>query len=248
MTPTDLLPTRRSPDRSSPSTSEMVGMLPSPYYQDDYATIYHGDCLELLPHIDADVVVTDPPYGIAVKANYAERKRCGLAQCNDYPDIHGDDRPFDPEPILAKGLPTIMFGGNHYASRLPDSPSWIAWDKLDGLTSDRDVGFNDQADTELAWTNLGGPARIYRQRWMGAMKSGTDASTKRRHPTEKPLELMMWCIQRTGSGTVLDPFMGSGTTLRAAKDLGRKSIGIEIEEKYCEIASKRLAQEVLDFG
>jgi site-specific DNA-methyltransferase (adenine-specific)/modification methylase len=146
---------------------------------------------------------------------------------------------------LALERPTILFGANHYCSRLPDASRWLMWDKLDGLTSKRAIGFNDQADGELAWSNLGGPARIHRQRWAGAMKSGEDKQTRRRHPTEKPVELMRWCIQQCPAGVVLDPFMGSGTTLRAAKDLGRKSIGVELEERYCEIAAKRLGQEVL---
>ena len=121
---------------------------------------------------------------------------------------------------------------------------WIAWDKLDGLESHRAVGFNDNADIELIWTNLSGPARLMRQRWMGAMKSGKDAQTPRRHPTEKPVELMSRLVALV-SGVALDPFMGSGATLRAAKDLGRKAIGIEIDERYCEIAARRMGQEVL---
>jgi DNA modification methylase len=218
-----------------------------PYYQDDYATIYHGDCLELLPLLEFDVIVTDPPYGINATTMNLSRQRGALAACSDYPPIHGDDRPFDPAPILAANVPTVMFGANHYAERLPSSPTWFVWDKLDGLTSKREVGFNDQADAELVWSNLGGPVRVFRQRWMGAMKSGEDRTTRRRHPTEKPVELMRWCISQCPDGVILDPFAGSGTTLRAAKDLGRKSIGIEIEEKYCEIAANRLAQEVLPF-
>jgi site-specific DNA-methyltransferase (adenine-specific) len=217
----------------------------TPYYQDDHCTIYHGDCREILPALEFDVIVTDPPYGIkATTANHA-RGRGALAGANDYPPIHGDDQPFDPSWLLALKRPTVVFGANHYASRLPDSPTWLTWDKLDGLTSKRAVGFNDQADIELAWSNLGGPARIYRQRWMGAMKSGEDAQTSRRHPTEKPVELLRWVLLQVPAGTVADPYMGSGSTLRASKDACRKAIGIEIEERYCEIAARRLAQEVL---
>jgi site-specific DNA-methyltransferase (adenine-specific) len=215
-----------------------------PYYQDDHCTIYHGDCRDILPGLEFDCIVTDPPYGINVQTSYADRQRGALAVCNNYPQIHGDDKPFDPQWLVALAVPTVMFGANHYASALPNSPSWIVWDKLDGLTSGRDVGFNDQADVELAWTNVGGPARLMSQRWMGAMKSGREASHRRVHPTQKPVELMARILAMT-EGTVADPFMGSGSTLRAAKDLGRKAIGIEIEERYCEIAAKRLAQEVL---
>lgn len=219
-----------------------------PYYSDDHVTIYHADCLDLLEDIKADVLVTDPPYGIGLNMANATRGRARAAVANDYPNVFGDDGDFDPSPWLSLGLPSVMFGANHYADRLPSSPTWLVWDKLDGLTSKRATGFNDQADLELAWSNLGGPARIYSQRWMGMIKIGRDAGTKRRHPTEKPLELMTWVLVQTPPGVILDPFMGSGTTLRAAKDLGRKAIGIEIEEKYCEIAARRCAQEVLAFG
>lgn len=237
----------------------------TPYYSDDSVVIYNADAADLFRGLDFDAVVTDPPYGINVATMNASRGRGkgravaggGMRIGNrllanndrtyssDYPPIHGDDKPFDPAPYLAARKPTVLFGANHYAHRLPPSPSWLVWDKLDGLTSDRAVGFNDQADCELVWTNLGGPARVFRQRWMGAMKSGVDKQTPRRHPTEKPLELMRWVIGQVPGKTIIDPFMGSGTTLRAAKDLNRKAIGIEIVEAYCEIAARRCAQEVL---
>jgi len=225
-----------------------------PYYQDDYVTLYHGDSLKLLDQLDFDVIVTDPPYGISVNTRGASTGRGSngrtssgnaVSPSRDYPPIHGDDKPFDPLPLLALNLPTVLFGANHYGSRLPDASRWLAWDKLDGLTSKRDIGFNDQADCELAWTNLGGPARLYSQRWMGAMKSGEDRMTARRHPTEKPVELMRWVLAQCPDGIVLDPFAGAGSTLRAAKDLGRQAIGIELEEQYCKTIVGRLAQEVL---
>lgn len=94
------------------------------------------------------------------------------------------------------------------------------------------------ADFEMAWTNLDRPAKA----WHGPCGAGKSA---RVHPTQKPLELMAWCLNFVAPGTVLDPFMGSGTTLVAAHQLGRRAIGIELEEKYCEIAAQRLAQNVL---
>lgn len=220
----------------------------TPYYEDESCVIYNGDCRDIMPELDFDVIVTDPPYGINANTKGASTWRAGLAASNDYAPVQGDDVPFDPALLLAAEVPTVMFGANHYGSRLPDASRWLVWDKLDGLKSCRDVGFNDQADVELAWTNFGGPARMFSHRWMGIMKTGEDAKTKRRHPTEKPVELMRWCMIQTPPGVILDPFMGSGTTLRAAKDLGRKAIGIELDRKYCDIAVKRLAQEVLDFG
>lgn len=220
----------------------------TPYYDDGTCVIYHGDCREVDAWLDADVLVTDPPYGLGVQTNYAGRGRSALAACNDFPLIAGDDEPFDPSHLLALGVPTALFGANHYSDRVPPSPSWLVWDKLDGLTSGRDVGFNDQADIELIWTNLGGPARLLCHRWMGAMKAGREAAHRRVHPTQKPVALMARLLALCPPGVVADPYMGSGTTLRAAKDLGRKAIGIEVEERYCEIAAKRLGQGVLDFG
>ncbi len=218
----------------------------TPYYSDDHVTLYHGDCRELVHSLSFDVVVADPPYGIGWDAANAKRGRSRLAEASDFPDIHGDDEPFDPAPWLALARPMVLFGANHYADRLPPASRWLIWDKLDGLTTTkRDVGFCDQADAELAWTNLGGPARLYSQRWLGMLKAGRDASIKRRHPTEKPVELMTWVLVQVPDGVVLDPYMGSGTTPRAAKDLGRRAIGIEIDERYCEIAARRCAQEVL---
>lgn len=226
----------------------MTVVLPAPYYQDDYVTLYHGDCRTLLDDLTFDVIVTDPPYGINMGTDYADRGRGRLAGCNNYPAIVGDDQPFDPAGLLARGVPTALFGANHYGERLPSSPSWIVWDKLDGLTArGRDVGFCDQADAELIWTNWGGPVRIIRHRWMGMLKAGRGAKQRREHPTEKPVEVLTRLLGLISPGTVLDPYAGSGSTLRAAKDLGRKAIGVEIAEQYCEVAASRLAQEVLPF-
>lgn len=207
------------------------------------AEIIHGDCLDVLPTLPHDwaLVLTDPPYGIAVKTNYRERKRAALAQCNDFAPIHGDDKPFDPSHLLGLGR-LILFGGNHYADKLPASPSWIVWDKLDGLTSKRDFGFNDQADCEIAWTNVGGPARVIPHRWMGAMK-GSEHGERRVHPTQKPVWLMARLIEQfTEPGElVLDPYAGSGSTGVACVQAGRRFIGIEREAAYVEIARKRIA-------
>lgn len=132
--------------------------------------------------------------------------------------------------------------------KLPASPGWLVWDKLDGLTSKRAVGFNDQADAELAWTNRRMPARLFSHRWMGLMK-GSERDETRLHPTQKPLTLMRWVLlaTTTAADVVCDPYAGSGTTLRAAKDLGRRAIGIELHEPYCEIIARRLDQGCFAF-
>jgi site-specific DNA-methyltransferase (adenine-specific) len=212
-----------------------------PYYQDDLVTIYHGDCREWMP--EADVIVTDPPYGIGWTGTTDSKRHAVVRRAFA---IAGDDEPFDPAMILALGKPTVLFGANHYASRLPDSPSWLVWDK-------RPTGQVDSySDGEMAWSNLGGPLRIHRQLWVGGgslgQENGIAAGQGRPvglHPTQKPLSLMRWVIGRCPEGTILDPFMGSGSTLVAAKSLNRRAIGIEIEERYCEIAAQRCSQEVL---
>ena len=211
-----------------------------PYYEDDAVTIYHGDCRKVLPVIEADVVVTDPPYGIRYSPSQNSKKAWGDKTFVGEVVVGGDDEPFDPAPLLR--FPFVaLFGANHYADRLPASSAWYVWDKRDGMTS------NDFADCELVWTNLPGVARLLRHQWNGALRA-SERGEARVHPTQKPVVLMRWLIEQFPEGVVLDPFMGSGTTLRAAKDLGRKAIGIEIEERYCEIAAKRCAQEVLDLG
>ena len=208
-----------------------------PYYNHDGITIYHGDCREVLPVVSFDVVISDPPYGIAHPTNYKERGRGKLAECRDYIPVAGDSAPFEPSWLL--GWPCILWGANHYASKLPDSSGWLVWDKLrpDAL---------DQSRAELAWSNFVKGCRVFPFLWNGMIRASDEALE---HPTQKPIALMRWCIGQpwTPAGTIADPYMGSGTTLRAAKDLGRKAIGIEIEEKYCEIAAKRLSQKVLDF-
>ncbi len=209
-------------------------------YNHQGIAIIHGDCREILPLLPAgsiDLVLTDPPYGINHPTNYHSRGRGALAECHDYPPVFGDDEPFDPTWLLSYGLPMVLWGANYYAHKLPPSSGWLVWDKLrpDAL---------DQSTCELAWTNFIKGVRRYRFLWNGMIKASGEALV---HPTQKPIALMRWVLtlRWTPAGTVLDPFLGSGTTLRAAKDLGRKAIGIEIEEKYCEIAAKRLAQEVL---
>jgi len=205
----------------------------TPYFQDSAVTIYHGDCREILSEIGlVDLVLTDPPYGI----NYRHGTRKGGVTLGfDGHHIIGDETFFDPAPYL-KFPKVILWGANHYADKLPNSRGWLAWDKRCGIAS------NDQSDCELAWTNFLTTARLFSRYW-----NGGGINEQRFHTNQKPIALMRWCIDLAAdTQTVLDPFMGSGTTLRAAKDLNRKAIGIEIEERYCEIAAKRMAQSVME--
>ncbi|GAG20370.1 unnamed protein product, partial [marine sediment metagenome] len=193
-----------------------------PYYEHTGITIYHGDCREILPRLDpVDLVLTDPPYGISHPCKYKSRGRGALAQCRDYPNVYGDDKPFDPAPYINQ--PAILWGANHYANRLPNSGGWAVWDKQrpDSL---------DQSTCELAWSNIIKGVRRIAYLWNGMIRAGKDELF---HPTQKPIEVMRWCLLlkwTKDKQSILDPFMGAGTTLRAAKDLGRKAIGIETEE------------------
>lgn len=224
----------------------------TPYYDDGNGiVIYHGDCREILPLLpEVDLVLTDPPWGSNTACNAQRFTRAKSPWWNEvdmskivaHEDIYGDDVEFDPRPFLTSKA--ILWGANWYTRYLPHSGGWLIWDKRQGAESLAEKGW-PLGEAELAWTNVLGATRVFRNLWSGLLR------TKERgefyHPTQKPLELMKWCIVQTDEiNTILDPFMGSGTTLRAAKDLGRKAIGIEIEEKYCEIAAKRLAQEILN--
>lgn len=211
-----------------------------PYYSDGSVTIYHGDCREVDLSGFGGLVLTDPPYGIAHPTDYHSRGRDKLARCSDFPPIYGDDEPFDPTWLLGIGSARILWGGNYYADKLPPVSGWLVWDKErpDDL---------DQATCELAWTDCVKGVRRFRHLWNGMLRaSERDARPVR--PTQKPVELMKWCLSLRWTKDyteICDPYMGSGSTLVAAKDLGRRAIGIEGSERYCEIAAKRCSQEVL---
>jgi site-specific DNA-methyltransferase (adenine-specific) len=217
-----------------------------PYYEHGGITIYNADCREVLPELGRfDLLLTDPPYGINYKTDSTSRGnlRKGIA----HTAVLGDDKPFEPEFLLGIADKTILWGANAYGSRLPSNYGWIVWDKRPN--GER----NSQSDAELAWTSFMTSVRTHRQRWMGCMRDGEECpfvGGALVHPTQKPLALMKFCISLAGKDikTIIDPFMGSGTTLLAAKTLGIKAIGIELEEKYCEIAADRLAQRVMDFA
>jgi site-specific DNA-methyltransferase (adenine-specific) len=210
-----------------------------PYYERGGITIYHGDCRDVLPDVwfGVDLLLADPPYGINAVTRGRTFGTSNACQTNEYIPVHDDDKPFDPSHLLAFPK-VILWGANHYSDKLPSEPCWLTWDKREGTNS------NPMADCELAWTNLGGPARLFHHRWMGMVRASE--RDKRMHPTQKPSALMRWCISLAKtSGVVCDPYMGCGPTMVAAKETGLSAIGIEIEERYCEIAAKRLEQEVL---
>lgn len=203
------------------------------------ATLYLGDCLEILPTLPkVDAVITDPPYGIAFAHGGNDRRGIGNGKyatkfANEA--IHGDDAPFIPAAWLTLGVPAIFWGANHFSNQVPGSKGWLVWDKraASGHT-------NDFADCEIAWTNLPTVARVFRHQWDGMMKA-SEQGLARNHPTQKPIALMEWCLSFVNdANAILDPFMGSGTTGVACMNLGRKFIGIEIEPKYFYIACERI--------
>jgi site-specific DNA-methyltransferase (adenine-specific)/modification methylase len=206
-------------------------------------TLYHGDCLDILPTLEAgsvDAVVTDPPYGMGYVShhNSVRKNSAMLRKDGNFAPIIGDDKPFEPSPWT--GFPIIvLWGAQHYASRLPDSRGWLVWDKLAGKTPCQ------QSDCELAWTNLDKPVRMYTHLWRGIIRAGEENVVHggKLHPNQKPLALMRWCLDITDvpvGATVLDPFMGSGTTGVACVQMGRNFIGIEIDEGYFNIAKERI--------
>jgi len=212
------------------------------------ATLYLGDCRELLAQIKADAVISDPPYGIAYSPGGGGKgigngKYVKTFTGNDV--VFGDDVPFDPAPLLSLAPVVLLWGANHYADKLPPRPSWLVWDKRAASNHT-----NDFADCEMAWINTGGVARIFRHHWDGMMKA-SEQGIPRVHPTQKPIALMKWCIVQAGKPeTILDPYMGSGSTGVAAVDMGLHFIGCEIERRHFETACQRIeqAQQQLKLG
>jgi site-specific DNA-methyltransferase (adenine-specific)/modification methylase len=198
------------------------------------ARLLLGDCRDILPSLErVDLVCTDPPYGIG-EARNKNASRSALAQSHDYGVSDWDDKPPEPEliaEIREKGKWQIVFGGNYF--ELPPTRCWLVWDKLNGA--------NDFADCELAWTNLQKAVRRIAYRWHGMIRE--KGAQRGDHPTQKPLEVMRWCIGHAPDAeTILDPFMGSGTTGVAAVQMGRAFIGIEREERYFEAAVRRIRE------
>ena len=208
-----------------------------PYYEHGGIVIYHGDCIDVMNHLAPhygerpfDLLLTDPPYGIARVWKGGLGHGWGRAWEQSAVRNEWDSTPPSPEAIaqmmrIAKDC--VIWGGNHFA--LPPSRGWLVWNKPERNFS--------LAEAELAWTTRDAVIRV---------KDLPRSESDRQHPTQKPEALMRWCLKHfPKTKTVLDPFMGSGTTLVAAKRLGKSCVGIEREERYCEIAVKRLRQEAL---
>lgn len=219
---------------------------PAPYYQDDHATIYLGDAREILPLVHADVMVTDPPYGMAFVAGRRVNGQSsawtsrwtGIA-------IEGDGDTAVRDSILAwwSPRPALVFG-TWKAPAPTGAREMLVWDK---------VVSTGMGALDIPWRPSWEGIYVIGKGFVGNRGHGvlpvslpTLAEDRKWHPTPKPVELMQRLVEKCPPGVIVDPFMGAGSTLRAAKNLGRKVIGIELEERYCEIAVKRLSQEVLD--
>lgn len=189
------------------------------------ATLYLGDCMEVLPLIGrVDAVITDPPYGLGKKLAGGSWG----ATSESLEVLDWDAKPSEAlHALIDIGDVQIVWGGNYYA--LPPTRGWLSWFKPDAPPS--------MANFELAWTNLDRNARQ-----MSRSIAATNAE-RVGHPTQKPLPLMKWSIEYAGDvRTILDPFMGSGTTGVAAVQMGRQFIGIERDERYFDIACRRIEQ------
>lgn len=200
-------------------------------------TLYLGDCREIMPTLGkVDAVVTDPPYGIGEAAGANKSRGTGSARVKAGLAVDYGNDDWDAEPAheaisaaIAIAKWSVVFGGNYYS--LPPTSCWLIWDKMNT---------GDFADCEMAWTNLPKAVRRLQYLWNGCMRRERDIA--RQHPTQKPVGVMKWCIEHLPppNQTILDPFMGSGTTGVACVKLGRKFIGIEREPKYFDIACRRI--------
>ena len=219
-----------------------------PYHEEEAGVIYCADCLDILKQVPdkcVDLVLTDPPYG---KQWARGENGIGCIKCvnEDYNNLRWDTAIPDKiyfEEMAEKSVGQIIFGGNYFTEFLKPSNCWVVWDKI-GDMKDKRGKHIPFAEAELAWTSFKGTVKLYKMRVQGFI---TDSQDKREHPTQKPTEIFRMIINdfHKTDTPVLDPFLGSGTTAVACKELGRKFIGIEISEKYCEIAKNRLRQEIL---
>lgn len=194
------------------------------------ATLYLGDCLDILPTLPkVDAVITDPPYGINKDGMKRTTGGNGGRKAHEFLGWDGERPPpelFDA--LLNAGKTVVIWGGNYFADLLPPTMRWLVWDKGQRI---------NQSDGELAWTSMQSALRICTMNRVELLTDGTE------HPTQKPVRLMTWCIEQAGHPrSVLDPFMGSGTTGVAAIRLGRSFIGIEREPSYFDIACRRIEE------
>ncbi len=210
-------------------------------------TLIHGDCYQHVAELaDADFLLSDPPYGINYRVSERRNTGEGLIATGQSltpkrAAIVGDGKKFDPTVWVRFGR-VALFGANHFSSRLPDGGRWIIWDKR------RDSRPDDHSDCEMIWTNVEGADRIHRQKWRGVVREGEEncSISQKLHPNQKPVALLRFVLEQLGAErghTIVDPFMGSGSTGVAALRLGMNFIGCEIDADHFRTAQDRLARE-----
>lgn len=215
----------------------------TPYFDDGQVTIYMGDCRDVLPALPKpSALLTDPPYGISWSrsVNAARNSKAHSGILND-----NDTSVRDDVLAMLSDVPGFVFG-SFYAPFPINTKQVLVWEKpSDSGVVGSTTGFRRDAEPVF----IVGPWPMQFVKWSSVLRSFAGSmsavATETGHPHTKPIGLIRWLMERLPDGLVVDPFVGSGTTLRAAKDLGRRCIGVEIEEKYCEIAAKRLSQSVL---
>jgi len=219
-----------------------------PYYSDDHVTIYHGDCRDITEWLTADVMVTDPPYGISYESSMRGPRHEAASSVDRPRSIAGDEDTSARDEVLTLwgARPALVFGS--WKRPRPEATRHVlTWAKGDHLGMG-DLSIPWRPNTEEIYV-LGSGFSGHRGTSVLNYPGPVSWATKGRcHQHQKPVELLHDLIGKCPLGLIADPFMGSGSTLRAAKDLGRKAIGVELDERYCEIAANRMAQEVLDFG
>jgi len=220
----------------------------NPYYEDEFVTLYHGDCREITEWLAADVLVTDPPYGVRWESRHGGNRGPRARRARTADAVAGDDSPDARDAVLEMWgkRPALVFGSWRVV-RPARCHALLIWNKEGAYSAMSNGPFFTNHEEIYAlgsdWPKVGKPLRSvittteHRSQHVAAIG----------HPTPKPDSLMGQLVDRT-EGVIADPFAGSGSTLVAAKRLGRRAIGVELDERYCEIAAKRLAQGVLDFG
>lgn len=216
------------------------------YWSGNGIDVYHAKWEDVIAAGVVDVrsialIHSDPPYGVSERTDRASkgrgfsRTRPGVAS-RDFPSIEGDDRPFEPAALIAMNRPLVLWGANHYSDKVPGSPSWILWDKREQTTP------NDNADGELAWSNLGGPLRIFRHLWNGLCRA-SEAGEKVLAPSQKPIELSRYVFGRAKlkpGALVFVSHLGSGPDLPAARAMGLRVLACDVEQWCCDTAIARL--------
>lgn len=212
-------------------------------------TVYHGDCLEILPTLEAgsvDCIVSDVPYGMSYVGSPGTSNLKNLGPNAHYKGkrplrtretVAGDDSPFDPSPWLR--WPCVFSGAQHFYDRLPAGGSLHCWDKRGEYQR---ISF---ADGDMIWCSRKTNVQVFRCVWRGLCRH-TEHDQRIEHPTQKPIAVVEWMMDLVGAeadALVCDPYLGSGTTLVACVKTGRRGIGIEIDEKYAEIAVRRIEKE-----